>query len=75
MHHKPKAPAPTESLESAAPAPEQEMKMVRYSLPQLLAEISRERSEGAMAMDKLHQAQITKLFQNNPKPRRGKAKR
>lgn len=74
MHHKPKE----ASLEVPAPSAEgapQEMKIVRYSLPDLLAEISRERSEGAMSMDKLHQAQITKLFQNNPKPRRAKAKR
>lgn len=58
-----------------APAGEAEKIMtVRYSLPQLLAEIRLERANSQLAMEKLHQAEITKLFSSKPKVRRGKAK-
>ena len=42
---------------------------VRYSLPLLLAELKDERSAGSFAMEKLHQAEIGKLFQTRKKRR------
>ncbi|QYM77666.1 hypothetical protein K0B96_10045 [Horticoccus luteus] len=45
---------------------------VRYSLPAMLAEIRAERSAGAMAMDKLEQQEITKLFKSRNARRRAK---
>ena len=35
---------------------------VRYSLPQLLKELEIERAAGSFAMEKLDQAEITKMF-------------
>lgn len=45
---------------------------VRYSLPDLLKELKRERVSGSFAMEKLHQTEIGKLFQAQPKRRRAK---
>ena len=45
---------------------------VRYSLPDLLAELQLERTTGAFSQEKLHQVEIGKLFQNRKK-RRGKS--
>lgn len=42
---------------------------IRYSLPDLLAELKLERSFGSFAMEKLNQAEIGKLFQSKKKPR------
>jgi hypothetical protein len=42
---------------------------VRYSLPALLAELKDERAAGSFAMEKLHQAEIAKLFQPRKKRR------
>ncbi|MET0263887.1 MAG: hypothetical protein ABW223_13370 [Rariglobus sp.] len=42
---------------------------VRYSLPDLLAELQLERTTGAFAQEKLHQVEIGKLFQNRKKRR------
>ncbi|MDX2187375.1 MAG: hypothetical protein SFV32_10620 [Opitutaceae bacterium] len=66
----------TEEVPETGEAKPEKILTVRYSLPEMLEELKHERSAGSMAMEKLHQAQITKLFQNNlkPRPRRGKAK-
>ncbi|WP_404422768.1 hypothetical protein [Nibricoccus sp. IMCC34717] len=55
---------------------EEKILTVRYSLPEMLEELKHERAAGSLGMERLHQAQITKLFQNNlkPRPRRGKTK-
>ncbi len=42
---------------------------VRYSLPEMLREIALERSSQALAMEKLDQVEIAKLF-SKPRPRR-----
>lgn len=42
---------------------------VRYSLPDLLAELQLERTTGAFSQEKLHQVEIGKLFQNRKKRR------
>ncbi|CAM2860738.1 hypothetical protein [Rariglobus hedericola] len=56
-----------ESAAAAAPV----INEVRYSLPDLLAELQLERTTGAFSQEKLHQVEIGKLFQNRKK-RRGK---
>jgi hypothetical protein len=47
---------------------------VRYSLPDLMAELRLEKATGGFAMEKLQQAEIGKLFQAQPKRRRVKSK-
>ena len=42
---------------------------IRYSLPELLAELELERNAGSFAMEKLHQAEIGKIFQTTRKRR------
>jgi hypothetical protein len=42
---------------------------VRYSLPELLAELKLEQSAGIFAQEKLSQVEITKLFAATPKHR------
>jgi hypothetical protein len=42
---------------------------VRYSLPELLAELQLERTTGAFSQEKLHQVEIGKLFTKRKKPR------
>jgi len=55
---------------ASAPAPDHAgLVGVRYSLPQLLREVQQERSTSALAMEKLEQVEIAKLFQKN-RPRR-----
>jgi hypothetical protein len=46
---------------------------VKYSLPELLAELKLERASGVLAMEKLQQADIGNLFQTKQKRRRGKS--
>lgn len=46
---------------------------VRYSLPDLLAELELERHAGSFAMEKLNQAEIGKMFENKRKRRAKKA--
>lgn len=46
---------------------------MKYSLPELLAEIEAEKKVHALAVDKLEQGDIGKLFQAQPKRRRGKS--
>lgn len=48
---------------------------VRYSLPQLLKELEIERAAGVYAMEKLDQAEITKLFKASIAARRAKSKK
>lgn len=67
MSTRPKA-APGDS----SPAPEiPHLREVRYSLPEMLAELQLERTTGAFSQEKLYQVEIGKLFQNRKK-RRGK---
>ena len=47
---------------------------VRYSLPQLLAELEAERASGSFAMEKLDQTEIGKMFKNRQSNRRAKRK-
>jgi hypothetical protein len=46
---------------------------VRYSLPQMLAELRLERASGSFATEKLDQTEISKLLKAQPRPR-GKSK-
>lgn len=50
-----------------------ELAEVRYSLPQMLAELKLERTTGLFAMEKLDQNEIGKLFKAKG-PRRAKPK-
>lgn len=52
-------------------APALAVREVRYSLPEMLAELRLERTTGSFSQEKLHQVEIGKLFQNRRK-RRGK---
>jgi len=58
--------------EPGASPPTEQIKTVKYSLPELLAELKLERASGMMAMEKLQQADIGNLFQNKPRRHRGK---
>jgi len=62
-------PSPEDSPKPAAPPAV--ITEIRYSLPDLLAELQLERSAGSFSQEKLHQVEIGKLFQNRKK-RRGK---
>jgi len=57
-------------LYEATPHP---IEMVKYSLPELLAELKLERATGTLAMEKLQQADIGNLFQSKQRRRRGKS--
>lgn len=61
---------PSAGAEDADSPAEDELKVVRYSLPQMLAEIRRERATGSFAMEKLEQAEIGKLFAPAKRKRR-----
>ena len=50
-----------------------QIKTVKYSLPELLAELKYERATSILAMEKLHQADIGNLFQSKQRRRRGKS--
>jgi len=41
---------------------------IRYSLPEMLAELEMERASGSFSQEKLHQDEIAKLFEHR-KPR------
>ena len=56
---------PAASLPPPAPA----LAEIRYSLPALLAELKEETRASSTAMEKLHQAEIGKLFTARPKRR------
>ena len=55
------------------PAKPNPIEMVKYSLPELLAELKLERATGTLAMEKLLQADIGNLFQSKQRRRRGKS--
>ena len=55
--------------EPAALPPAPALTEVRYSLPDLLREVERERDAPAFAMEKLDQVEIAKLFKKT-RPRR-----
>jgi len=56
------------------PAPRPAIAEVRYSLPEMLAEIQTERAASTFAMEKLDQHEIGKLFKAKS-PRRAKPKK
>lgn len=58
---------------SATPAVTETIKTVKYSLPELLAELKLERASGIMAMEKLQQADIGNLFKSKQRRTRGKS--
>jgi hypothetical protein len=61
---------PPDNASALPPAPDTSgLTEVRYSLPALLAELKDERAAGSFAMEKLHQAEIGKLFQPRKKRR------
>ncbi len=67
------APEPSPQ-EAAGAAPKSAMLLeVRYSLPEMLAELEAERGSASFAMEKLDQAEIGKLFKSK-KPTRVKPK-
>jgi hypothetical protein len=68
MSSAPKNPPPAET---GLPV---ELVSVRYSLPQMLAELRVDRATGSMASEKLDQVEITKLFKKQPQ-RRGKSRK
>jgi hypothetical protein len=51
----------------------EQIKTVKYSLPELLAELKHERANGTLAMEKLQQSDIGNLFQPKQRRRRGKS--
>lgn len=58
----------------STPAPRPVLAEIKYSLPELLAEISNERATGSYGMEKLEQQEIQKLFKSKP-ARRAKIKK
>ena len=66
-----KPPAPPAELET--PAAMGALTEVRYSLPQMLAELKLERTTGQFALEKLDQNEIGKLYKART-PRRAKPK-
>lgn len=50
------------AAESAVKLPATLLREVRYSLPEMLAELQLERGGGSFAMEKLDQVEIGKLF-------------
>jgi len=65
---------PDDAPAEAAPAAKAAVLMeVRYSLPEMLAELDAERGSASFAMEKLDQSEIGKLFKSK-KPLRAKPK-
>jgi hypothetical protein len=58
--------------EGAPPKPV--LQEVRYSLPELLAELKSERASGTFATEKIDQSEIVRMFKPPP-PRRAKPKK
>ena len=59
--------------ETETPSHTDPIAVVKYSLPELLAELKLERASGVLAMEKLQQADIGSLFQRRHRNRRGKS--
>lgn len=57
----------------AAVRPLDPINVVKYSLPELLAELRQERTSGVLAMEKLQQVDIGNLFKKKQRHRRGKS--
>ena len=57
------------------PEPDAPLTEVRYSMPELLREVNRDRSSRAFAMEKLDQPAITSLFEQQQKARRERVER
>jgi hypothetical protein len=64
---------PSESENAPAAHKSAMLAEVRYSLPEMLAELEAERGSASFAMEKLDQAEIGKLFKSK-KPSRVKPK-
>ncbi len=67
------APEPTPNNGSAPPPKAAMLAEVRYSLPEMLAELDAERGSATFAMEKLEQSEIGKLFKAK-RPARAKSK-
>jgi hypothetical protein len=63
-----------ETADTPTPPPSVQVAEVRYSLPELLRELTLERATGTFAMEKLDQTEIGKLFKNKAQ-RRAKLKK
>jgi hypothetical protein len=63
----------SQNSEPEIPSAPEPIKTVKYSLPELLAELKLERASGVLAMEKLQQDDIGNLFQNKPRRQRGKS--
>jgi hypothetical protein len=65
--------------ETSGPVPENEgaapFTEVRYSMPELLREVQRDRTSRAFAMEKLDQPAITSLFEQQQQARRDRDKK
>ncbi len=61
------------SPQNAAPSKPPALTEVKYSLPEMLAELEAERGSASFAMEKLDQSEIGKLFKSK-KPARVKPK-
>ncbi len=59
----------SDSPDPATPPPVPVIAEVRYSLPQMLAELKAERATSSFAMEKLDQNEIGKLFKSKATPR------
>jgi hypothetical protein len=62
-------PTPPKDSADPVPPPAPALAEIRYSLPALLAELKEETRSSSTAMEKLHQAEIGKLFTARPKRR------
>lgn len=71
---KPNPHASPEDSDESKPAVHAGLTEVRYSLPELLAELKLERTTGSFAMERLNQMEIGKLFLNKQKRRVKSAK-
>lgn len=55
--------------EKSDPSPPAAAKVVRYSLPAMLAELKLERTTGGFSQEKIGQTEITKLFTSSHRRR------
>ncbi len=60
---------PSPEADPKPPAAPPVMTEIRYSLPDILAELQLERSASSFSQEKLHQVEIGKLFQTRKKRR------
>lgn len=62
------------SSQPEAATPRIMLSEVKYSLPEMLAELQTERASGAMSTETLEQAEIMKLFKSKSRAPRAKSK-